>query len=209
MRKIYSSLLLLTVCGSLSAQRSQVIQTNDSTFSAIKQLQEVTITAEKRELSISEIPVALSVISGKYLLNENSPDLRNLSGMVPNFYMQEGGLKLSTPLYVRGIGTVSGTPPVGLYVDGVPVFDKNAFIFDLYDIKRIEVLRGPQTTLYGRNSIIGLINIRTNPPASKFSLQAKAGVSSYNSQNYMLMTNLPIRDILYNKLSFSYNRTDG
>ena len=209
MRKIYSSLLLLTVCGSLSAQRSQVIQTNDSTFSAIKQLQEVTITAEKRELSISEIPVALSVISGKYLLNENSPDLRNLSGMVPNFYMQEGGLKLSTPLYVRGIGTVSGTPPVGLYVDGVPVFDKNAFIFDLYDIKQIEILRGPQTTLYGRNSIIGLINIRTNPPASKFSLQAKAGVSSYNSQNYMLTTNLPIRDILYNKLSFSYNRTDG
>ncbi len=75
--------------------------------------------------------------------------MRNLSGMIPNFYMQEGGLKLSTPLYVRGIGTVSGTPPVGLYVDGVPVFDKNAFIFDLYDIKQIEVLRGPQTTLYG------------------------------------------------------------
>ena len=78
-----------------SAQRSQVMQSDDTTFSAIKQLQEVTITAEKRELSISEIPVALSVISGKNLLNENTPDLRNLSGMIPNFYMQEGGLKLS------------------------------------------------------------------------------------------------------------------
>ena len=209
MRKLYSTALLLTLCGTLSAQRSAVVRTNDSTFSAIKQLQEVTITAEKRELSISEIPVALSVISGKYLLNENNPDLRNLSGRIPNFYMQEGGLKLSTPLYVRGIGTVSGTPPVGLYVDGVPVFDKNAFIFDLYDIKQIEVLRGPQTTLYGRNSIIGLINIRTNPPAKTFSLQAKAGVSSYNSQNYMLTANLPLRDYLYNKVSFSYNRTDG
>ena len=209
MRKLYSSLLFMTICGSLSAQRSQVMQSDDTTFSAIKQLQEVTITAEKRELSISEIPVALSVISGKNLLNENTPDLRNLSGMIPNFYMQEGGLKLSTPLYVRGIGTVSGTPPVGLYVDGVPVFDKNAFIFDLYDIKQIEVLRGPQTTLYGRNSIIGLINIRTNPPASKLTLQAKAGVSSYNSQNYMVTANLPVRNVVYNKLSFSYNRTDG
>jgi len=193
----------------LFAQRSQTLQTNDSTFNVIKQLKEVVITAEKRELSISEIPVALSVISGKNLLNENNPDLRNLSGIVPNFYMQEGGLKLSTPLYVRGIGTVSGTPPVGLYVDGVPIFDKNAFIFDLYDIKQIEVLRGPQTTLYGRNSIIGLINVRTNPPAPEFSLQAKAGVSSYNSQNYMIMANLPIEGVLYNKLSFAYNRTDG
>ena len=114
MRKLYSTAILLTLCGTLSAQRSAVVQTNDSTFSAIKQLQEVTISAEKRELSISEIPIALSVISGKYLLNENNPDLRNLSGRIPNFYMQEGGLKLSTPLYVRGIGTVSGTPPVGL-----------------------------------------------------------------------------------------------
>ena len=168
MRIIYSILLLTFISGHLFAQRSETVQTNDSTFSVIKQLKEVVITAEKRELSISEIPVALSVISGKNLLNENNPDLRNLSGIVPNFYMQEGGLKLSTPLYVRGIGTVSGTPPVGLYVDGVPIFDKNAFIFDLYDIKQIEVLRGPQTTLYGRNSIIGLINIRTNPPATKF-----------------------------------------
>ena len=92
MRKLYSSLLFMTICGSLSAQRSQVMQSDDTTFSAIKQLQEVTITAEKRELSISEIPVALSVISGKNLLNENTPDLRNLSGMIPNFYMQEGVL---------------------------------------------------------------------------------------------------------------------
>ena len=117
MRIIYSILLLTFISGHLFAQRSETVQTNDSTFSVIKQLKEVVITAEKRELSISEIPVALSVISGKNLLNENNPDLRNLSGIVPNFYMQEGGLKLSTPLYVRGIGTVSGTPPVGLYVD--------------------------------------------------------------------------------------------
>ena len=142
MRIIYSILLLTCISGHLFAQRSETVQTNDSTFSAIKQLKEVIITAEKRELSINEIPVALSVISGKNLLNENNPDLRNLSGIVPNFYMQEGGLKLSTPLYIRGIGTVSGTPPVGLYVDGVPIFDKKAFIFDLYDIKQIEVLRG-------------------------------------------------------------------
>ena len=110
--------------------------------------------------------------------------------------------------YIRGIGTVSGTPPVGLYVDGVPVFDKNAFVFDLYDIRQIEVLRGPQTTLYGRNSINGLININTNPPSDVFAAQVKIGYSSYRSQNYNLVLNLPWKR-LYNKLSFSYNKSEG
>ena len=207
MRYLYTGILLI-IFHTLTAQQSALI-TDDSTFSIIKQLKEVTVTAEKRELSPIDIPTALSVVTEKTIPQENNIDLRNLSAVIPNFYMQEGGLKLSTPLYVRGIGTVSGTPPVGLYVDGVPVFDKNAFVFDLYDIKQIEVLRGPQTTLYGRNSINGLINIITNPAGNKFSLQAKAGVASYNSQNYNLLVTLPLKGILYSKLSASYNRSDG
>ena len=76
MRIIYSILLLTFISGHLFAQRSETVQTNDSTFSVIKQLKEVVITAEKRELSISEIPVALSVISGKNLLNRISGTCR-------------------------------------------------------------------------------------------------------------------------------------
>lgn len=153
-------------------------------------------------------PVALTVINERSIPGENNPDLRNISGIVPNFYMQEGGLKLSTPMYMRGIGTVSGTPPVGLYVDGVPVFDKNAFVFDLYDIQQIEVLRGPQTTLYGRNSINGLININTRQAGNKFALRGKIGVASYVSQNYNLVIDLPLKK-LRNKFSFSYNKSRG
>lgn len=209
MRIIICMMLFCIISNALKGQSSTAIQTQDSTYSIIEQLKEVVVSAEKRILPINSIPIALTVITGKNLPNENNLDLRNLSGIVPNFYIQEDGLKLSTPLYIRGIGTVSGTPPVGLYVDGVPVFDKNAFIFDLYDVKQIEVLRGPQTTLYGRNSIIGLINITTNMPSNVFSVEAKAGIASYNSQNYMVLMNLPLRNVLYNKLSFSYNRTDG
>lgn len=200
--------ILLGIFHVVFAQHRAILN-DDSTFNSVQQLKEVVVTAEKRELSPVDIPTALSVVTERTLPQENNIDLRNLSGIVPNFYMQEGGLKLSTPLYIRGIGTVSGTPPVGLYVDGVPVFDKNAFIFDLYDIKQIEILRGPQTTLYGRNSINGLINIRTNIPGNKFTLQAKAGVSSYNSQNYNLLLTLPVSNVLYSKLSASYNRSDG
>lgn len=207
MRTIFITILLFTISTNVSARKTETTVT-DSTLASISQLKEVIVSAEKRELSPTDIPTALTVITERSIPGENNPDLRNISGIVPNFYMQESGLKLSTPLYIRGIGTVSGTPPVGLYVDGVPVFDKNAFVFDLYDIKQIEVLRGPQTTLYGRNSINGLINIVTNVPGNKFSLRAKAGIASYNSQNYNLILNLPIK-MVYSKLSFSYNKSDG
>lgn len=181
---------------------------SDSSYHYIKELEEVVVTAEKRELRPGNIPVALTVVTPLSIPGENNPDLRSISGIVPNFYMQEGGLKLSTPIYIRGIGTVSGTPPVGLYVNGVPVFDKNAFIFDLYDIRQIEVLRGPQTTLYGRNCINGLINITTNPPASGFSLQAQVGYSGYESQHYHIVANVPAGK-LYNKISYAYNKSRG
>lgn len=207
MRLIYCAILCLASFG-VRAQSAAMVASDDSTYSAVRELQEVIVTAEKRELNPGNIPTALTVVTPRNIPGENNPDLRNISGIVPNFYMQEGGLKLSTPLYIRGIGTVSGTPPVGLYVDGVPVFDKNAFVFDLYDIRQIEVLRGPQTTLYGRNSINGLINISTYAPNNVFSLQAKAGYSSYNSQNYNVIANLPWK-MLYSKLSFSYNKSEG
>lgn len=201
--------IILLCCAYFPAFTQQsALLSPDSVYSIVRQLQEVTVTAEKRELSPSDIPVALTVINERSIPGENNPDLRNISGIVPNFYMQEGGLKLSTPMYIRGIGTVSGTPPVGLYVDGVPVFDKNAFVFDLYDIQQIEVLRGPQTTLYGRNSINGLININTRPAGNKFALRGKIGLASYTSQHYNLILDLPVKSV-YNKLSFSYNKSKG
>lgn len=206
--RLYISIIMLLLCINSLGQQSAIYIADDSTYSLIRELQEVIVTAEKRELSPQNIPTALTVITSQNIPGENNPDLRNISGIVPNFYMQEGGLKLSTPLYIRGIGTVSGTPPVGLYVDGVPIFDKNAFVFDLYDIRQIEILRGPQTTLYGRNSINGLINISTNPPNNTLSLQAKAGYSSYQTQSYNIVANLPLK-LLYNKFSFSYNKSEG
>lgn len=207
MRFIWSACLLFSVTDG-HAQLSTLYTAADSTFSTIWALEEVTVMAEKRELKPADIPAALTVVTPRSIPGENNPDLRNISGIVPNFYMQEGGLKLSTPLYVRGIGTVSGTPPVGLYVDGVPVFDKNAFVFDLYDIRQIEILRGPQTTLYGRNSINGLVNIHTCAPDKNFGIQAQIGYASHYTQNYQLILNLPLGHF-YNKFSFSYNKSKG
>ena len=121
MRYILSIFLLLIKGLGVYAQHIAVSHNGDSTFNTVRELQEVVVTAEKRELKPLDIPTALTVITSRSMTGENTPDLRNISGIVPNFYMQEGGLKLSTPIYIRGVGTVSGTPPVGLYVDGVPI----------------------------------------------------------------------------------------
>ena len=181
------------------AQPASLYRGNDSTFHYIGALEEIVVKAEKRAMSPMEIPMAVTAVTPLQIPGENAPDLRNISGVVPNFYMQEGGLKLSTPIYMRGVGTVSGTPPVGLYVDGVPVFDKNAFIFELYDVRQIDVLRGPQTTLYGRNSINGLIQVETAPPAPTFGGRVQAGIASFLAQNYNGVFHLPCGKVLSKK----------
>ena len=78
--------------------------------------------------------------------------------------MPDYGSKLTSPVYIRGIGSRINSPSVGLYVDYVPYFEKAAFDFDFFDIKRIEVLRGPQGTLFGRNTMGGIVNIVTTSP---------------------------------------------
>ncbi len=102
MRYILSIFLLLIKGLGVYAQHIAVSHNGDSTFNTVRELQEVVVTAEKRELKPLDIPTALTVITSRSMTGENTPDLRNISGIVPNFYMPEGGLKLSTPIYIRG-----------------------------------------------------------------------------------------------------------
>ncbi|MDL2252249.1 TonB-dependent receptor [Odoribacter sp. OttesenSCG-928-J03] len=174
-----------------------------------KTLEETTVVSEKRAANPIDLPIAVSVLKTMDIPVKNNLDIRSLSGLIPNFYMLEYGLKLSTPVFIRGIGTPTANPTIGLYVDGVPVFDKNTYVFDLYDVKQIEVLRGPQGTLQGRNTLGGMINILTNPPSRDFSLAFKAGYGSNNTQNYHMQLNLPATRNFYNKIFFAYNSSDG
>ena len=90
--------------------------------------------------------------------------VKRLSGLIPNIFIPEYGSKLTTSIYIRGIGSRINTPAIGLYVDNIPYIDKSAFDFNYSDIERIDVLRGPQGTLYGRNTMGGLIKDSTNIP---------------------------------------------
>jgi outer membrane receptor protein involved in Fe transport len=126
-------------------------------------LDEVVVTS-KETFSHKDMPASVSRLSGRQLEQEGIHSLKSISAYIPNFYIPDYGSKLYAPIYIRGIGTRTGSPSAGLYVDDVPYFETTAFDFDFFDIEHIEVLRGPQATLYGRNTMAGIINVTTKSP---------------------------------------------
>ncbi len=107
--------------------------------------------------------------------------LKDLSGAVPNFYIPDYGSKATSSVYVRGLGARIDNPVVGLYVDGISYLNKNNFDFDFYDIRSVDVLRGPQSTLFGRNTTGGLVNITTLSPLVYQGSRASVGYGNGNT----------------------------
>ena len=136
----------------------------DSSILKMVELQEIVIKASKDNVTYKSIPASVSVISAVSVRENEIKSLSDMSAMAPNFYMPDYGSKLTSPVYIRGIGSRINSPSVGLYVDYVPYFEKAAFDFDFFDITRIEVLRGPQGTLFGRNTMGGIVNVVTTSP---------------------------------------------
>lgn len=146
------------------ANAQEYILPTDSSSLNLLEVGEVVIKASKDNITFRSIPASVSVISSKELENKQIRSLSDISASTPNFFMPDYGSKLTSPVYIRGIGSRINAPSVGLYVDNVPYFEKAAFNFDFFDITRIEVLRGPQGTLFGRNTMGGIINIVTTSP---------------------------------------------
>ncbi|MFV0418968.1 MAG: TonB-dependent receptor [Dysgonomonas sp.] len=125
---------------------------------------DVVVESFKQNNNLYAQPVAASLLSEKELKDYNVLNIKEVTALVPNFFMPEYGSKMYSPVYIRGIGSRINAPSVGLYVDGIPYFDRSSFDFNVNDVERIEVLRGPQGTLYGRNTMGGIINVYTKSP---------------------------------------------
>ncbi|MDR2065575.1 MAG: TonB-dependent receptor [Prevotellaceae bacterium] len=152
---------------------------NDSVYI----LDEAVVKNIKKETSnIAELPVAVSVIASSTIKKKQLQSLKEVSLNIPNVYIPDYGAKLTSSTYIRGIGSRMNTPAIGLYVDNIPYLDKSSFDFDFYDIDRIEILRGSQGTLYGRNAIGGIVNIHTYSPLEYAG--TNINVSAANNEKY-------------------------
>ncbi len=110
--------------------------------------------------------------------NQQINSVKDVSVSVPNFYQPKYGSRITSSIYIRGFGSRIDQPAMGLNIDNIPVMNKNAFDFDFFDIRRIDVLRGPQGTLYGRNSNGGIMNIYTLSPLAWPGLRVRAEFDS-------------------------------
>lgn len=118
----------------------------------------------KTSSSLQEEPVASTSFSLSQIDNLQISSVKDVSATAPNFFQPKYGSRITSTIYIRGFGSRIDQPAVGLMIDNVPIMNKNAFDFDFFDIRRIDVLRGPQGTLYGRNSNGGIMNIYTLSP---------------------------------------------
>ncbi|MDR2886556.1 MAG: TonB-dependent receptor plug domain-containing protein [Bacteroidales bacterium] len=181
--KYFTGIIICMFCFNI-ARAQEAISALDSSFLDMIKLGEIVISASKDNVTYKSIPASVSVIPEASLTNNRIASLAEISSLAPNLYMPDYGSKLTAPIYIRGIGSRINSPSVGLYVDYVPYFEKSAFNFDFFDVKRIEVLRGPQGSQFGRNTMGGIINVVTTSPVdySGGNVNLTYGIYGYSAQ---------------------------
>ena len=144
-------------------------------------VEEIRVTAVKQGLKLADRPVSASVFGRGESERRHIAALKNLSQSVPNLHIPDYGSRMTSSIYVRGLGARIDQPVVGLNVDNAPCMNKDAYDAELTDIDRIEVLRGPQSTLYGRNTMGGVVNVYTISPLDWQGVRAGAEYASGNT----------------------------
>jgi iron complex outermembrane receptor protein len=162
-------------------------------------LEEVTVTARRREESLRDVPVAVSAFSGEDLEQRGATDITALQDTVPNLTLQVARGSNSTLIaFIRGVGQQDPLwgfePGVGLYVDDVYYARPQGAVLDLYDVERVEVLRGPQGTLYGRNTVGGAVKYITRRHGDEPAFDAKVALGNYSQRDLVLKGSAPLSD---------------
>ncbi|HWJ29794.1 MAG TPA: TonB-dependent receptor plug domain-containing protein, partial [Flavisolibacter sp.] len=188
---------------SLSAPTTIVLHRNNT------QLDQVVVSAQKREEVLQRLPASITAITSRQVQEYRLWDIKELTGIVPSLYSSDPGDKRNVTS-VRGIVSTSYDPAVATYVDGVNQFNLDTYISPLFDVERIEVLRGPQGTLYGRNAMGGVINIITRQPTNQTSGFAELSFGNFSQKRFAAGFKMPvIKDKLFLGFAGLYNGSDG
>jgi iron complex outermembrane receptor protein len=177
-------------------------------------LEEITVTARRREESLQDVPIAVSAFSADRIESTGAPDITWLQQNTPNLTLQVARGSNSTLIaFIRGVGQQDPLwgfePGVGLYVDDVYIARPQGAVLDIYDIERLEVLRGPQGTLYGRNTIGGAIKYVTRSLGNEARLDTKITLGSYAQHDAVVSGVLPLGDRFALGASAAIYRRDG
>jgi iron complex outermembrane receptor protein len=177
-------------------------------------LEEIIVTAQRREESLQSVPIAVSAFSSQAIEQLDIRTIRDVSYVVPNLWMETNtGLSSGSRASLRGIGEdesfFTSDTPVGIYIDDVYIPRQNGAMFDLNEIERIEVLRGPQGTLYGRNTSAGAIKLVSRRPGDSPRAMVELTAGDYDRQDVRLALSGPISDTVAGQVSLLSRQHDG
>lgn len=177
------------------------------------QLGDIIVTATKRAESLQDVPLAVTAIGGDSIREAQISDLSEIAVRVPSFtFQQQNGLEQE--LFIRGIGTVrlnsaTADPSIGYFLDEVYVGRRGTATPPIFDVERVEVLRGPQGTLFGKNVVGGAISLVTGRPSREVSAFNSVSVGNYQAVNVQGYVTAPVADNAETRLAYFVNRHDG
>ena len=208
-------ILQISAIGFATIDRQIVLSANQNESLAIQlkpastQLDAVIVSAQKKEESLQKIPFSISSISARQVQDYRLWDIKEITAIVPNLYAADPGDNRNVSS-IRGITTTSYDPAIATYIDGVNQFNLDTYIAQLVDIERIEILRGPQGTLYGRNAMGGVINIITKQPTNQLAGNLELSVGNYGQHRFGYGIRFPVvKDKLFAGFAGVYEGRKG
>ncbi len=177
-------------------------------------LDEIIVTAQKREQNLQQVPLSITAISGPQLKTRGIESAADLSALAPNLQVSKSpGSGLISQISIRGSATTQPAiyvdPAVGMYVDGVYIAKAQGNLLELLDLERVEVLRGPQGSLFGRNTIAGAINFITRKPSGEFGGSASLDFGNYGHHIERISVDLPRLGVASVNFGFRNEKSDG
>ena len=183
-----------------------------STLTQAQQLEEVIVTAQKRAENLQDVPISVSALQGEKIQNAGIQNMGSLADYVPNLHIADA--PVNTNIYMRGVGSGNNRgfeQSVGMYIDGVYMGRGRQYRAGFLDLERVEVLRGPQGTLFGRNTVAGAVNITTasTDPGEELNGEIAASFEENGGQIYEGYVGGGLGDTFGARLAFKYRETDG
>jgi len=209
-------LVSTALCGSclFAAMPGVAFAQDEAAAPADAGIGEIIVTAQKRAENIQNVPIAISAVSGQFLESRGITSIDSLGAIAPNVKIERApSNKTISQISIRGSVTINPAitwePAVGLYLDGVYIAKAQGSIFDVADLERVEVLRGPQGTLYGRNALAGAVNLVTKKPSGELGGSAEISYGNFDAWRGKAVLDLPAMGPLSVKLSGQISKRDG